>query len=570
MSSSASEGRLLALPEPLRVVAIDDSLAPPSGLRIVLASQVDRAICPHCHTLSTARYERYRRHLADLPCAGQSVHLQVELWRYRCDCPTCPQRTFVERLSGWAPERARRTDRMREKLVAIGLANGGRAGARQAQALGLPVSMRTLLRLLHALPLPEAAVPRVLGVDDWAVRKGRRYGTLLYDLERHAPVDLLPDRQAQSLAEWLQAHPGVEVISRDRAEAYAAGAREGAPDATQVADRWHLLKNLTDHLDDWVEHERPTLERARLEAPEAGATPGSGAAGPARVEPAPDLPPPRTEERGRAEAIVGEPSPTEQRRQIKRERRKACYEQVQALRTAGVHLKQTAHQVGVSERTVVRFLEAESYPERKARSDRGQSRLGADRSYLQRRIAQGCANAAQLWRELKERGYTGSYASIYALVREIRGEKGEAGAAHPASVPEKLPALQRWKLIEGMIGERDALEEPDRQVLERLLERSEPFAKVYDLTQRFIELMRTRQSDPLGEWLEQAGASGIRELKSFVAGVKHDQAAVEAGIRLSWSNGPVEGFINRIKEIKRRMYGRAGFELLRRMVLWAP
>lgn len=535
MSSSASEQLLLALPDSLQIVGLSSPSSSDPRLRVVIASVAEGALCPTCQTFSLKRHERYSRQLSDLPCVGQTLQLQVDLWRYRCGNPNCPRRTFVERLSGFASAWARRTERLKEGLRIVGRTDGGRAGERQARRLGLPASYRTILRLLHAIPLPEVPTPRVLGVDDWAFRKGRRYGTLLYDLERHVPVDLLPDRETRSLSEWLKAHPGVEVISRDRAEAYAAGAREGAPNATQVADRWHLLKNLTDYLDDWVEMERNNFETVLTEAQSETATQDALKAKMLKeesVEDSTELP-----TGGKGQPVKRTRS--EQQYQEKRERRKVRYDQVVELRGKGLPLKAIAGEVGISERTVLRFLATETFPERKARSDRGESRLAADQDYITRRIDEGCCNARQIWRELKENGYIGSYASIYSKVKEGRVENEPA-----VSNAQKRVRLERWRVVGWLLRGKEMMEEKERGMMETLKSRSDSFSKAYDLARGFAEMIRNRQSEKLTEWMKAAGESNIRELKSFVTGLKRDQTAVEAGMSLPWSNGPVEGFVN--------------------------
>lgn len=230
--------------------------------RVRLKGRSPTGRCSYCRQPSRRLHSRTTRTLADAPILGHSVVMHVETRRFFCDNDACSHRTFTERLTDLAQPRARCTDRLRRHWEQVGLALGGRAGARLAKREGQPVSLKTLLRCVRATPCPEMATPRCLGVDDWAMRKGARYGTILYDLEQHCAVDLLPDRTAQSLAEWLKSHPGVEVISRDRAQAYADGARMGAPGAIQVADRFHLVKNLGDALERLLNHHRTDLKAA--------------------------------------------------------------------------------------------------------------------------------------------------------------------------------------------------------------------------------------------------------------------------------------------------------------------
>jgi transposase len=265
------------------------------------------ASCPDCHASSAHVHSRSTRHLRDLPVIEQPVRLRVHIRRFRCLTPTCARQTFAERLPRLAPSHAQRTVRLTETIRVLGGELGGEAGARMATRLRMPLSGDTVLRILHSTPAPTQPTPRVLGIDDFALRKGRVYGTILVDLERSRPVDLLPERTAETIATWLRDHPGVEIITRDRAQDYARGAAEGAPEATQVADRFHLLCNLHEVLTRYLQRITPALRRilasASVAAPPSPAREGleettsagrgseAGRTPPATLEPPPALRP---------------------------------------------------------------------------------------------------------------------------------------------------------------------------------------------------------------------------------------------------------------------------------------
>src|SRR5918997_2305729 len=226
-------------------LALEHLTLAPESITLAVASTQAVAACPSCQSPATRVQSRYTRTLLDLPWATLRVRLHLTVRRFVCPDPTCPRKIFTERLPDVAAPYARRTLRVQDLLLAIGFALGGEAGARQCASWRIAVSAATLLQLLRQHAPAPGSTPRVLGVDEFARRKGRTYATILVDLERHAVVDLLPESSNEAFAAWLRAHPGVEIISRDRGEAYGAGASAGAPDAVQIADRWHLSKSAT-------------------------------------------------------------------------------------------------------------------------------------------------------------------------------------------------------------------------------------------------------------------------------------------------------------------------------------
>lgn len=543
------------------------------------------AACPQCQQQSHATHSQYQRRIADLPCAGMTVCLQVQVRKFFCHNPGCRQVVFSERLSSLAAPYARRTQRLGQEQQRLGLDLGGEVGARTAQRQGMPGSADTILRLVRQAALPELSTPRKLGVDDWAIRKGTTYGTILVDLERHQPVDLLPDRTAATLERWLKAHPGVEIITRDRANDYAEGASRGAPDAIQVADRFHLLQNVRELLQRLLERHQAALRAATAVEQTGSIAVATSAAAPEPAsdnQPAPSVNHATNPTSPEGAALAAKLPKAEQQRQIHRTQRLARYHNVRKLSLAGVSQRAIARQLDMSIHTVRAFVKADQFPERATRR-RLASKLDPFLPFLRQQLADGQDNAMQLWRDLcDQHGYTGSRALVSRWVAQHRhlspktpfavpkpkrrGKPPAAPGENPVHTKSSLSARQAaWLLVRPP----EEFEAADRQRLQRLCQYDTEVQTAYELAQEFIQMVRTRTAVHFDDWLIRIEASKIPELQSFAAGLRRDLAAVRAALSLPDSNGQVEGQINRLKFIKRSMYGRAKFDLLRQRVLAA-
>jgi transposase len=434
----------------------------------------------------------------------------------------------------------------------IGLALGGNPGSRHAAAMGVPISRTTLLRRVRTGTTAPVSPVTVLGVDDWAWRKGHRYGTILCDLERRRVIDLLPDRSADTLAAWLAAHPGVSVVVRDRAGAYADGAARGAPDAKQTADRWHLLRNSSEALRGVLEHHHRDLRQA------------------ARTAALPMEPPPPEDTTDLEPAASPEPEPrlrtSERRSRAAQARRDARFAEAVRLREQGLSLRAVARTLGVERKTVRRWLRAGHAPTWR-HADGGTSILDPHRAWLEERWQAGCRNTAALWRELKARGFPGQYSTVREWGTRRRRQDpavepaGTSRTSRPVKAPEPPTPRRAARLLTGALAK---LSDEDRRFVTALRERSSTIATAADLIGRFTTMVKDKTSAALDGWLREAEASA---LATFAAGLRRDKDAVRAALAEPWSNGQVEGQVNRLKVVKREMYGRAGFDLLRARVL---
>ncbi len=373
---------------------LDAILTEDQTIHSMMTSTQPTATCPVCAEASSRIHSRYQRRVRDLPWAGHTVQVQLHVRRFFCSNPSCERTIFAERLGATIGTFARRTERLATQLCQLAFRLSAEAAAQMGQQLGMPVSAATLLRLQRHHPLPPLPAPQVIGVDDWAIRKGRTYGALIVDLERHQPIDVLPDAKAGTFAAWLQAHPGITVISRDRAGNFAEGALTGAPQAIQVADRWHLFGNLGDALQRLLER-HPAALRAAVQQGDEHAAPETQV---------PAIIPPLVEPASQTNTPPVDGAPLTQREQRFRD--------VLTRHAEGWNYSQIARELQINLRPVKRYILGGELPKRGAPLQRLTSSVAPYMAYLKRRWQEGCQNKTQLWQEIQAQGYQGSRSSI--------------------------------------------------------------------------------------------------------------------------------------------------------------
>jgi len=423
------------------------------GVDVVVKSQSMVGHCPTCGTETQRIHSYYERQVLDLPLGTLAVWLRIRVKRFRCLESTCKRRTFAETIPKLTERYSRYTKRLAEVIWHVGQIIGGRPGSRLAHKLQIPVSRHRILRLLRRLYTAVTKPVRILGIDDWARKRGQTYGTILVDLEDHRFVDLLPNRDAETVANWLQHHPTIEVVARDRSTEYANGIASGAPQAQQIADRWHLLKNLTE-----------MAQRALREAwTQVGA-----------AQPAPDA----------QRSPLPRASGDETARQLSCERRLKQYGVIQQLKHKGYGQRRIARLLGLSRGTVRRFYNADEFPERKTVSR--SSQLDAYLDYLNTQMSTRKVTAKQLWREIIEQGYTGSYSQVSRWVTGFNRQQPRTRIALPTG---RLPG--RDTCLQLLIAKPESLTDDELYLL-GVLRRIPVLDQLYTLVQDFVCMIRQR------------------------------------------------------------------------------
>ncbi|MGR5818297.1 ISL3-like element ISEc38 family transposase, partial [Escherichia coli] len=495
------------------------------------------AQCPECFKRSDSVHSCRRRRIQHPPCSGHTLWLVFSVRHWYCRNPACSRKIFAESLAPFAGSHQQSSQALQNLQRQLGLIAGGEAGKRAATAVGLRCSADTLLRRVINTPETKQSGAPHVGIDEWAWYRGHRYGTLIVNLDTHRPLVLLPGRDQRTLATWFRKYPEIQIVSRDRSGVYATAAREGAPQARQVADRWHLLKNIGDAPERMMYRHIPLI---RLVASELSPKKSP--------DPEPSVP----------AASLRRPERLKQQTRKKRHQR---WTEVMALHNKGCSFREISRITGLSRVTVSRWVRSGTFPEMSTRPPK-RGLLDPWREWLKEQRESGNYNASRIWREMVARGFTGSETIVRDAVAKWR-----KGWNPPVTTAVRLPSVSRvsrwlmpWRIT------RDEENYASRFI--SLMCEKEPELKIaQQLALEFYRILKTQNKSQLSSWFTRVHESGSAEFRRVAAGMEADAAAICEAISSRWSNGVVEGHVNRLKMLKRQMYGRAGFELLRQRVM---
>lgn len=538
---------LSADPEAIRIISF---VSNPNSITILARSSKPFGICPVCQSVSSSRHSNYIRQLTDLPWHGVAIRIQLQTRKFRCRNELCQRKVFCERLPKVVESYGRKTVRLQALFGVLAFVLGGEAGAKTAHRIGLQISGDTLLRRIRRTQIPNLESVKVLGVDDFSFRRGRRFGTILVDLERRKLIDLLPDREAETLALWLKQHPEIEIISRDRGGTYIEGANTGAPQAKQVADRWHLLKNVTEVFEKTICRNYTKLRKALF--------PKEKEIFFSEEELADQI---KAGEEAKAKLIQEVQNKNDELTPFYLEKMKV-FEIVKELQAKGLTINQARLQINRHFFMVARCYRMEEF--QTIKREKGSRLLQPFIKYLKQRWDEGCQNAKQLYREIKELGYTGSDVTVRRLTYQWKPSLSQH-IQFIKTAPPKLPSVKQivWLLLKS----EDKLNDDEKDFKQKILENSDEVRQGLGLLNKFRTMVREKQVEKYEEWHKEAQNRSLTEFENFAKGLRRDNEAVKNALSEKWSNGQVEGQVNCLKFIKRAMYGRANFDLLKARVL---
>lgn len=515
----------------------------PGTLCINTSADQKSSVCPVCGKDSNRIHSRYLRTLLDLPVSGHMAKVKLKARKYFCDNSVCPRKVFTERFEYEIRPYCRRMIRANDLLARMALELGGNKGAAISGYVGIKVSPPTILRIIKALVIqPKTSTSGIIGIDDWAFKKGRTYGTVIVDLDRKEVIDLLPDREADTLAEWLKKHPEIKTVSRDRYGPYALGVKTGAPNANQVADRFHLLMNLGESTKRIFQAKGKELRAifTLYNSPKTQV--------PVLIET--DQPAP-----GKLEGTTHDISTANI--SVSRQHK---FDKVKALLSEGLSLRRIAKITNLARGTVRNYMDLERLGKRQSRAS---TNLDAFINFLLQDENRG-KTYKELHKAITQMGFNGKYTQFCYNMKEVYSRQPFIRTRPTAPIMVKTWTPTRLAIMLYM--EPRQLKGDDEEFLKLLFDESPQIKQLASLVRTFKNLFVAKEDGMLRNWIEEAIKSECG-LRNFARNLLKDYEAVNNAVITKISNGQVEGQVNRIKNIKRRMYGRAGFQLLRKMIL---
>ena len=523
-----------------------------NGLIIFASSKTKGAPCPECGMLNYSVHDYYYRSVTDLPIFQKSTNIQMKTRKFRCKNSSCNRKVFSEQNSH-VVRYSRRTDRVSKLLNRLSIELTGKQGSQLTALLLMSVSASTLTRIALRQPLPEIKQPRVLGVDDWAYRKGVSYGTILIDMETSRPIDILPSREKKELENWLTKYPDVEIVTRDRASSYSSAINEVCPNSIQIADRFHLLMNLSDALDRYFKSISQIIKKTITE---------------------------KTNEilndRINNDKIIGTKTPEilivndpQQINDVSFNQRLCIFKKVKELQSQGFSARKISRDLGISRSTVGSyFLQDALSPKKNSKS----TNIELFTSHILARLNEDGYQVKNIIDEITQLGYSGSQSQAYENINKLKEQNGintpDFAQIQRIRIPFVKPLHSR-KLAKYIDRCTDHIEDQDERTYMATLLDGIPEVRIVQKLVQIFKTMLNRGCGNIRRWIDFIKESKYKlsGLRNFANGLMRDIEAVENGINMHWSNGGVEGHVNRVKSKKRQMYGRAGFELLKRKVI---
>lgn len=507
-----------------------------------VASSQASSQCPVCQGFSLKIHSSYLRIIGDLPISGKITTINLQVRKYFCETSACVRKIFSERFKQQLKSYARRFERLNELLSSMGLELGGNLAQRIGHLSFVKISASTILRLIIKCPTQAIEPPKIIGVDDWAFKKRFNYGTIIVDLEKNKVIELLPDREAATLTKWLREQPSVETVSRDRSSTYASAITEANKEITQIADRWHILNNLTEGFEQFLNTQRQSIKEVAVELKleETGVKDDSSAV----VE---------------TEQNVEHP-PIKPSQTLSSSKYYDNFVKMKQLQNEGHSKRKIAKLLKMSRHTVNRYWDRTEFLPKVTHK---KSNILDYEDYLIKRWNEGEQSVKNLHTEIQEKGFRYNIRAVYDLMK-----------SYPKTIVDSIPEIVKVKYYSSKqlsiwLGtfRKDWTDEVPKEYLAKLIDGNPIIKKVRNAILNFKRFMKDKTGEKLMPWCKKIIDDKTEHIKGFAKGVLNDFKAVYQGFESNWSNGPVEGQVNRLKTIKRQMYGRASFELLRKRVV---